>query len=186
MTKLIGLTGPMACGKSTVARAIWIEAAKRGTTAMSMSFAGPLKRMLKELLRAGGASEAEANYWINDQRKKAEACPFLMNKTTRHAMQTLGTEWGRECIDANLWTEMALNGAMRSGSNIVIFDDCRFFTELDGILTNGGEVFELVRDGVHYSVEHASEGQIAGLCTKIDNNRPPEVVATDILDRING
>jgi hypothetical protein len=39
----------------------------------------------------------------------------------------------------------------------VIIDDCRFDNEAMWVNANGGKCFELCRDGVDYTLEHASE-----------------------------
>ena len=41
-----------------------------------------------------------------DGRWKEHPCSLLLNKTPRYAMQTLGTEWGRELIGENIWTHI--------------------------------------------------------------------------------
>ncbi len=44
---------------------------------------------------------------------KAKPCSLLAGKTPRHAMQTLGTEWGRNCIGDGFWINL-----WREGSSI--------------------------------------------------------------------
>jgi len=83
----------------------------------------------------------------------------LMGATPRHAMQTLGTEWGRECIDTDIWTHLWATRArmlLDKGVNIVV-DDCRFENELALVKSMGGERVHLISLGSERESAHASE-----------------------------
>jgi hypothetical protein len=181
MTKFIALTGPAGVGKSTVAREIWMEAARRGVVAIKLSFATPLKEMVRTLLRQTEMSESDVTFWMNDRVAREEPCPKLMGRTVRHAMQTLGTEWGRDCIDQDFWADMMVVKALKSGADLVIFDDARFLTEKEAIeRAGGGALFELHRSGISYPEGHRSEGELAGMGIRIENDDPARA-ARDIL-----
>lgn len=63
-------------------------------------------------------------------------------------MQTLGTEWGRECIAPDVWTRLTLAGAsLREGRSVVI-DDVRFPNEVVAIRALGGIVVRIERPGL--------------------------------------
>ena len=87
--RLIAFCGYMGSGKSFAADYL-IE--KYGYT--RVKFAGPLKDMLHTM----GLTEEEIEG--GDKDKPSD---LLCGRTPRWAMQSLGTEWGRECIGENLW-----------------------------------------------------------------------------------
>lgn len=142
---LIGLAGPAGAGKSTVAAIL-----KRRYGARVVPFAQPLKRMLRSL------GVPHASLYGADKERPLDV---LCGRSARHAMQTLGTQWGRECIDANLWLVAwaAAVNALPAGS-IVIADDLRFPNEAALIKASGGLVLRVARPGlVPIAGSHASE-----------------------------
>lgn len=49
-------------------------------------------------------------------------------------LQLMGTEWGRQCVDTNIWVKCLLADAERykaAGMNYLIIDDCRFKNEFE-------------------------------------------------------
>lgn len=137
--KVIGLSGLARSGKGTVAAML----APHGYT--RLPFAGPLKDMLRVL----GLSDNEL-----DGARKAEPCDLLMGKTPRHAMQTLGTEWGRDMIGPHLW----ISSWQRRAVNLplVVADDVRFPNEALAVRIMGGVIWRIERPGL-VADRHASE-----------------------------
>lgn len=133
---LIGLTGPKGSGKDTAAAAL----ASRGYEVFK--FAAPLKEMLSSLLRYQGADD-KTIYRMIEGDLKEEPSPLLQDKTPRHAMQTLGTEWGRTLIGQRLWTD-ALSNAIADKKNVVV-TDVRFFNEARTINELGGRIVRITR-----------------------------------------
>jgi len=87
------------------------------------------------------------------------------NISPRHLMQTLGTEWGRDCIHPNIWIDIAMSQARNvcaRGSNCVI-DDLRFENEYDAIAKANGELWKVVRPGTESANGHQSEGRLEHL-----------------------
>ena len=166
---LVVLTGSAGSGKSTVASAL---AAMYG--ARVVKFASPLKAMLRAIGLADAHIEGEL---------KEKPCDLLGGQTPRHAMQTLGTEWGRGLISNDIWVEAwtrEVLGVLAEGSCVIV-DDCRFENELDAALSMGGYVLRLERDGAGAG-NHASESGLACIdMPVIDNNRPLAVVIEDVL-----
>lgn len=169
LPKLLVLSGPAGAGKSTIAGEL---SAQQGYTVVK--FAGPLKAML----RAIGLTDAEIEGDLKEQ-----PCPLLGGRTPRHAMQTLGTEWGRNLISPELWVaawQHAVRGVLASGGRVVV-DDCRFTNELAAAVEMGGVAVRLVRDGAG-TVAHASE---TGLDTvelpEVVNDDEPGVIAANVL-----
>lgn len=137
---IIGLAGKAGCGKSTVANSFVKE---HGFTVHK--FAGPLKKMLHCL----GLDERHTDGFL-----KTQSFGFLGGHTPRYAMQTLGTEWGRNTISETLWLD-AWQRTMPEGD--IIVDDVRFDNEFDLIKSLGGLVIEIQRIGTDKNDQHNSE-----------------------------
>lgn len=111
--KVIGLSGPMCSGKSTIARAIFN--CTQDVTLKPM--AGPLKHV------------ASIMGW--DGKKDARG---------RRLLQTLGTQVGRR-YNPDLWVNLWKQDLPSEG--VVIVDDVRFINEADAIHDVGGKVFQV-------------------------------------------
>ncbi len=86
---------------------------------------------------------------------------LLCGRTPRHAMQTLGTEWGRECLDENIWTNLWWEVAgpyIRLGKSVVV-DDVRLLNEEAMVKLHGGQVWRVFRDKISDDL-HSSEASI--------------------------
>lgn len=178
--KIIGLTGPIGAGKSTVAKAIMRHPNVIGHGVL-FSFADPMKAMFNALADLAEPHNPDpASYAREDKDAKPE---WLQGRTVRHALQTLGTEWGRDQISPLFWTKLGMMRAQRSDAKVVVFDDVRFWTEADMIAHHlGGHIFDISRDGAEYPKGHRSEGELAGMFPPIDNNRPADVAAAEIIE----
>jgi hypothetical protein len=173
--KLIVFTGVAGAGKST-ARDALLDMASTTTTTMRfgvpladmlrttvephwahVSFAEPLKAMLRALLAAQGLTPAIIARMIDGDLKEMPV-PFLNGRSPRYAMQTLGTEWGRELIHPDLWIDIAcerITTARRRGANVVV-DDCRFPNEA-AMLADLGARFIRIEGRGGIGTAHASE-----------------------------
>jgi hypothetical protein len=143
MKKLIGIYSPaMQSGKSTVSNMLTEQMFGR-----TMAFAGPFYDFVVQVAAPFIGSEAETWAWMKDKRKDNEPIPGL-GVTLRSMLQTIGTKWGRECVNAQLWTMLARKNAEAAlKSYSVIFDDMRFPNEFDMIRDMGGTCVKLVRPG---------------------------------------
>lgn len=139
---IIGLTGRAGSGKSTVAAHLADRGYKR------IRFADPLK----DMMRALGLDERH----IEGDLKEVP-CPLLAGKTPRHAMQTIGTEWGRGLIHPDLWVNAW--AARAANDNLVVAEDVRFPNEEATIRRAGGWVIGIERPGTAAAAGHPSEGQ---------------------------
>ena len=113
-TPVIGLHGRARSGKDTVANFIL---AQRG--GYIYSFADPIRAMLVPL-----GIDMRDPYW---QERKEEVIPAI-GASPRRMMQTLGTEWGRELINPELWLILAKQLLLNCGPGMVIAD-VRFAVE---------------------------------------------------------
>lgn len=158
---MIGLYSPRPqSGKSTVAGFLQTEYQYR-----VMSFATPLKKIANAFFDQIGVDP----FNLIDKEK-----PVPNNKgievSPRRVWQTLGTEWGRECIDPDVWVKIAKHDAklyMKGyegfrGNNRVVFDDVRFVNEFDMIHELGGEVWCVHRPSAE-SNGHVSDDLLSEL-----------------------
>ena len=143
---LIGLTGLAGSGKSSVAGIL-----RRRYGGRVVPFASPLKKMLAAL----GVPKA-CLYGADKERP----LDLLRGHTARHAMQTLGTEWGRGLIGDDFWLCAWADAvsAVPRDVLVVVADDVRFANEAECIRDNGGLVLRVVRpSGRSTAGGHASE-----------------------------
>ena len=145
---IIGFSGPAGAGKSTAAKYLVERHGFR-----LVKFAGPLKAMMRAILPGDNVNE-----WLEGALK--ETVHPVLGCTPRHAMQTLGTEWGRYCIDSHLWVNLAREDILSGGD--VVLDDVRFENEVDMIGGLGGQVVRLrpKSTGHHPSGHRSEEGCI--------------------------
>ena len=63
----------------------------------------------------------------------------LCNQTIRRAMQTLGTEWGRNLIGQDIWVNALERRIKSTGASVILIPDVRFDSEAEMIFKNGGK-----------------------------------------------
>jgi hypothetical protein len=133
MRVLIGLCGSAGSGKSTAAfHLIQKYGFKR------VRFAGPLKAMAAAI----GLTERH----IEGDLKEVP-CDLIGGKTPRYFMQTLGTEWGRNIIGTNLWTDLWKFDVLNTPDGVpIVVDDLRFPNEETAFRSMGGKVIRIMRD----------------------------------------
>ncbi|WP_411508225.1 hypothetical protein [Brucella anthropi] len=144
---IIGLAGPMRSGKTEVAsRLVELYGFERE----------PFSKPLKDMLRVFGLSDEQLEGTL-----KNTPAAVLGGKTPRHAMQTLGTEWGRGLIHPDLWTR---HWAARAQQHVadgfsVVEEGTRFPNEVKAIHELGGYVVYVDRPAELRGVssEHVSE-----------------------------
>lgn len=179
---VIGLTGLMRAGKDSVA-----DILVRDHGFVKMSFAAPLKRMVKNLNPIVGwcqecglgccrvCPEFQPTYLqdlydqgMTDDDIKASG----YGEEVRRLWQRFGTDVMRAEQD-DYWIQKAKDDLLNSGHERVVFTDCRFPNEADMIyglnncrflqdpVDNRASVWQIVRPGVeHKDGEHASEQNV--------------------------
>lgn len=168
--KIIGLHGLARSGKDTLASYL-VE--HHGFVRIGL--ADPLRKFVSDI--TGIPLED-----LMDGPTKETPLEWLNNKSPRVLMQTLGTEWGRELIDPEMWLKVAhqaIRRARQDGAPGVVIPDIRFDNEAWFTKACGGEVFKVVRDGAapvsaHVSEAGIDESLIAGI---VNNNGPLSALA---------
>lgn len=150
MQKIIGLYSPAPqSGKSTVAQ----ELEQRGY--VIVPFAETLKLMLIPMLESLGYDREGANYLVH---KAKQVVVGDAGVSVRHMLQTLGTEYGRQCIHPDIWVRCWKGRAQQYSA--VVADDVRFPNEAAMIKLLGGEMWRIDRPDVPREHGHASEGSL--------------------------
>jgi hypothetical protein len=124
LPKLILVHGLKESGKSTLADHL---CSTYNYTRVKM--AGPLKNMLRSLLRDGGVAEELIERHVEGDLKEVPI-PQMSGRTARQLMQTLGDEWRRMQAD-DFWIDIAvgkINQILEAGGRVVI-DDIRYDNE---------------------------------------------------------
>jgi hypothetical protein len=154
--QLVGITGLKGSGKTLVAQCF----AEEGFIKVPLAY--PLKKMLEKLAEVRGVPSAEIYEALYGQDKEKPVW-WLEGKPPRHAMQTLGTEWGRYCIRPRLWINAWFDEA--SKHEYVVTDDVRFPNEADFVRKLGGKLIRVSRPTITngYSDSHPSESGILDL-----------------------
>lgn len=119
MIKVIGFVGKMKSGKTTGAKHL-VDT----QLYTRLRVADGLKKMLKDGL---GVPEE----YIDGDLKNAP-CEQLCGVSARHAMVTLGTEWGRNLIHPDLWVkciDTQMRDLIYQEHTKFVIDDIRFLNE---------------------------------------------------------
>lgn len=146
------IIGRKGSGKSTVCK--YINDLQDGVT---IKFADTLKDMCRLFLNQAGFSDARVERMIEGDEKESRI-PYL-DFTPRHMMQTIGTEWGRNCLREDIWGLLWEQQVEREKScNIpVTCDDVRFDNEVQRAENLGFTLVRIVSPNESEDDEHASE-----------------------------
>lgn len=148
MPFILGVTGFKRSGKSEIRKYL---VRTYGFTVI------PMAKPLKDMLQVGlGLTDEEVSGSL-----KEVPCEALGDQTPRHAMQTLGTEWGRMMIHDKLWVSRWKVNALEATSDVVA-DDVRFQNESDAIRDLGGKILRVTRPGSK-ATAHPSEQALEDL-----------------------
>lgn len=142
---LIGITGKARSGKDTIAKHL---ASKHGFE--HYWFSKPMKDALAVML--GWTSE----HLYGDLKEVVD--PFY-NVSPRRALQTIGTDWGRDLINKDLWL-LCAERAISNSPNLVI-SDVRFDNEASLIRSRGGFIISISRSDAQEIAEHVSESGVS-------------------------
>lgn len=189
MSQTFGIVGQSGSGKDTIADFLTDEYGF-----VKISFADPMKRFCMELfdfteaqlwgpseMRNGPDTRYQRGFYYPATREVPKSTSVQLSDpkpvylTPRYALQTLGTEWGRDCYP-DIWVEYAMRQAKelldeteyvrRKGYlpskgifyateeddflpriHGVVIADVRFKNEMEIIKREGGKVIKVVRPG---------------------------------------
>jgi len=164
MPRIVALCGSAGSGKSTAA-----EFLVRKHHYARLSYAAPIKKMILCLLTEAGVGPLTAKEMIVGKFKE-DPHDALAGHSPRYAMQTLGTEWGRERMAQDFWRRILLRKAKQlldSGIDVVV-DDLRFPDEAEALKALGALIVRIERP-VEAVESHASEQQDFPVDVVIDN-----------------
>lgn len=144
LPKVIGIAGPARSGKDTLAHRLCVSGGY-----FPMRFAGPIKQALAVMFGWDGD-------YLEGIRKEA-VDPFF-GFSPRVAMQTLGTEWGRN-LDKDLWVKVMEKQVQTSMHPRIVIPDVRFENEASFIRDRGVlvHVYRGDREKVNF---HISESRL--------------------------
>jgi len=148
LTRLVGLYSPAPQSGKTMVAGMLSDYGH-----VIVPFAGTLKQMVVPMLNALGYSHERA--WELVIREKETKIPEL-GVTVRHMLQTLGTEYGRQCLHPKVW--LTCWEAQATRQERVVADDVRFLNEADLVRSLGGDMWLVSRPGMVRTTSHASEG----------------------------
>lgn len=151
--KIIALTGPKGSGKDEAGAAL-MKAGYR-----PMAFAEPIKEAIETMF------SLDPRIWHDRdlKEKTLDETGILpgLDVSPRLMAQTLGTEWGRELIDPDIWVKAVeariQYEANEVGVNKFVITDLRFDNEIEWVQSMGGRVVEVIRPEHNWSTDHASE-----------------------------
>lgn len=173
---LVGLVGRKGSGKDTAAVLLLEQGFE------NIKFAGALKEMIRTLLAYQGADAETIERMIEGDLKEVPT-DYLGGNTPRYAMQTLGTEWGRNLIGSEFWIGTAMR---RAKGKRAVFTDVRFPNEAEAIEAEGGVLFGVSAEWIKpIAGEHESEALIDAIIARLSKaqviiNRKLESAAAGI------
>ena len=147
---LIGITGLARSGKDTAA-----DFYCKNLCLVKYSFAQPLKEAIKVM------------FSLNEDHVNGDLKEVVLDDlgvSPRYLMQTLGTEWGRNTVNNDVWLLAAKRNLdeLSALDNLgVVIPDVRFENEADFIRENGGVLLHISRENKEQVLSHASENGVS-------------------------
>lgn len=142
---IIGLQGYAGAGKSTVADYL---ATRHGFARQHIK--EPLAQMAEVLLVYAGIPHERTGHYLDGDLKRTPI-PELGNRSATEIQQFLGTEFGRNFIDPDLWLDIWARWA--SGHERVVQESVRFANEAERC----DVIWEIRRPGFEAHNGHVSE-----------------------------
>ena len=163
---LLGLTGKLESGKSTLAKQIQLHHKEGGV--YMMAFAKPLKDMCQEYF-----GFTYDDLYTPDGKKNRNA---LWDMTTREFMQRLG-QGLRDAISPDVWVTLMECRVMAKKDiyPLIIIDDARMPNELNMIHRLGGKVIRVTRPG-HIAISHGIQNHPS------EQDLPDELIDYDLVN----
>ena len=151
MTEIYGVTGKARSGKNTFA-----EIMDENMVVGELSFAEPMRLFICDLIDVP-----------REKLDEVKETPFsvLGGLSPRKALQSLGTEWGRDMVSESLWTDVVKQKIERMKASkkydVICITDVRFDNEAEMVQAMGGSIVRVVRPGTEIADSgHVSEAGI--------------------------
>lgn len=149
-TKIIGLAGLSGVGKDTALTLLKTQQPTAG-----MAFADPMRAMLDALFTHTGTPRRYMQH-----RKCKEAVIPQLGVSYRRMAQTLGTEWGRQCLGEDFWTRIAaarLASLQQMRWDVICITDVRTAAEAAWVRSQGGLIWHIHRTQATPVLAHITE-----------------------------
>lgn len=143
--KVIGLAGVARVGKTTTA-----DIFEKTFGVYPIAFADPIKSMIREM--------DPSIPWYKYEENKEEIIPEL-GVSLRFLYQTLGTEWGRNLVRPQIWTEV-LQRTVERNSDLFLVTDVRYVNEADWVRDQGGLIIHVHKESPAEVRAHSSEAGV--------------------------
>lgn len=164
--RLIALAGRAGAGKDTVAAMIHDALTDYGLD-------GTIEERFARPIYDG----VQAMFGLDVERldrAQKEAVVDWIGRSPRALLQLLGTEFGRELVDPDIWVrclEQRLGEISLLADDWVVVTDLRFPNELAWVRRKGGAVWWVERHGIAPVRAHASEQSVtAADCSRVIKN----------------
>lgn len=150
--KLVAFTGRMSSGKSTAVNFFNKKLTEKLIDSTLTKFAQPLYDIQEYIYKRIESVYQRPQDFVKD----------------RKLLQWIGTDWGRETVNENIWVDIWKKEVeLFIASNVIVLcDDCRFDNEAQAIKSLGGIIIHIIRpgtdlDGKKTVKEHSSENGIS-------------------------
>lgn len=157
--EIIAMSGFARAGKDTVGNILVEEYGFK-----RVAFADKLREMLYQLNPIINADVFGSEYiylqQVIDEWGWNGYKETIFGPEIRRLLQRLGTEAGRQTLWDSIWIDAALTGHDEDARLIVT--DARFINEFDAVISRGGYVWRVDREGVGPANDHASETEAIG------------------------
>jgi hypothetical protein len=172
LPRLVGITGRAGAGKDTLADFL-VERCGY----VKYSLATPLK------LALNAAFGFTPEQW-EDRAWKEQVIDWI-GKSPRQLAQTLGTEWGRTHVAADIWLRCA-DRFIEQADRPVVIADVRFANEAVLIHRHGGRLVKVSRPGVDGVAAHASENGVDDVFIHhwAANTSTPDALGVTVVDSL--
>lgn len=149
-----------------------------------ISFADPMRLMIDRLLHSSGLSKMEISYFMNEG--KEQEIPVI-GTSFRQLARTLGTEWGRDCIDESLWINIFASKVRKLHSPVCV-DDLRFPNEARLLRSMGFILVHIKRDNLRMDSHHSDIAlrEYDGWDYVIHNNSSLEFLCSKVREIAHG
>jgi hypothetical protein len=152
-----------------------------------LSYATPIKRMTRSLLRALGIPRNDISLLELDRKDKA----ILYGKSMRDIWKFLGNEFGKEFISPSIWCDamrVAIAELHKAQCSRIVIDDVRFPMEFEQIKRLGGVLVRVIGsdDEMKDVPETPTEGLLEDLEFDIvvDNRGKDNHVYVELYDEL--